>query len=209
MQSGIPQLVLASASPRRQDLLRLLGYRFSVQPMHVIEIPNSSEAPKDYVKRLAGEKAQACANGFQTKDRVAVLGADTIVVCETQILEKPKDFSHYAEMMKMLSGASHEVLTAVNLTLEDISETVVVSTRVWFRLLSDQDILEYWQTGEAKDKAGGYGIQGRAGAFVRKIEGSFFAVVGLPLLETEQLLRKHNIVPSLNAEHLNACDNSV
>ncbi|RUO33438.1 Maf family protein [Aliidiomarina sanyensis] len=189
------QLILASASPRRQELLGLLGYPFTVQPMDIEEIPRPEETPADYVQRLAREKAQACANANKGDQPVAVLGSDTVVVCEGEILEKPLDFEHYVQMMQKLSGTYHEVLTAVNLTVNGASETALVTTRVWFRTLSDEDILRYWQTGEPKDKAGGYGIQGPAGAFVRHLEGSFFAVMGLPLFETEQLLRNHGIYP--------------
>lgn len=186
-------LYLASASPRRRELLELLGVDFAVRPMAIPEAPTPDETPQDYVQRLAREKAQACAAELVTQgdDRSwAVLGADTIVVAGDNIMEKPRDFADYQQMMKQLSGRSHIVYTAVNLTTAQASKTILVPSEVRFRELSDEDIAGYWKTGEPLDKAGGYGIQGPAGAFVAHLNGSFFAVMGLPLYETDQLLRE-------------------
>lgn len=187
-------LYLASASPRRRELLALLGVEFTVRPMHIPESPEPGESPQDYVQRLARQKAGACAQLLRKEHAHKdwrVLGADTIVVADQRILEKPKDVADYQEMMKLLSGRSHYVYTAVNLTTVTTSETILVPSEVQFRELSDEDIARYWQTGEPLDKAGGYGIQGPAGAFVAHLNGSFFAVMGLPLYETDQLLRAH------------------
>lgn len=185
-------LYLASASPRRRELLELLGVDFKIRPMDIPEAPAEGESPQAYVQRLAQEKASACAAQVvaEAEDKHwAVLGADTIVVAEDKILEKPRDYADYKTMMMRLSGRSHHVYTAVNLTAPACSETILVSSEVRFRELTDEDIARYWDTGEPVDKAGGYGIQGPAGAFVAHLNGSFFAVMGLPLYETDQLLR--------------------
>ncbi len=116
------------------------------------------------------------------------LGADTIVVVDGLVLGKPKDQADFVRMMKLLSGRSHQVMTAVAIAQQNAVEAVTVSTDVWFGLLSDDEIEQYWLSGEPQDKAGGYGIQGIAGRFIEKIHGSYFAVVGLPLYETAQLL---------------------
>ncbi|TRW50454.1 septum formation inhibitor Maf [Aliidiomarina halalkaliphila] len=186
-------LYLASASPRRRELLELLGVEFAVRPMDIPETPAHGETPQDYVQRLAREKAEACAAAVVAEgddEQWAVLGADTIVVAGDHILEKPRDFVDYQQMMKQLSGRSHSVYTAVNVTTATASKTVLVPSEVRFRELTDEDIARYWNTGEPVDKAGGYGIQGPAGAFVAHLNGSFFAVMGLPLYETDQLLRE-------------------
>jgi septum formation protein len=119
-----------------------------------------------------------------------VIGSDTIVVCDDVVLEKPDDLAHAKQMLLMLSGRAHQVMTAVTVATKENQETVVVSTDVWFKTLSEQEVEQYWQTGEPCDKAGSYGIQGIGGRFVTRIEGSYYAVVGLPLYETDQLLQK-------------------
>lgn len=191
-------LYLASASPRRQELLQSLGVTFTTQPADIVEERSEGEAATDYVARLAREKAQAVCGILSAQNRwqtnTAVLGSDTIVtvlvdgVC--QVLEKPRDFAHFQQMMTWLSGRTHEVLTAVHLCSTLGSWSVVVKTAVTFAELSEQDFADYWATGEPLDKAGGYGIQGAAGKFVQHLAGSYFAVVGLPLYETEQLLKQ-------------------
>jgi len=184
-------LYLASASPRRQELLTQLGVNFSIVEHDVDEVVRENESPEVYVERLAVEKANS---GLQPDEvGIPVLGADTIVVCDGVILEKPKDKGDAAVMLKRLSGRSHQVLTAVALDNGNRKVSVVVSSTVWFGVVSDEDAARYWATGEPCDKAGGYGIQGLGGSFVSRIEGSYSAVVGLPIYETGQLLTQFSI----------------
>ncbi len=181
------QLVLASGSPRRFELLQLLDRPFSVVKPNIEEQQQAGETAEAYVSRLAVEKAQAGAKLSSVE--AAVIGSDTVVVCEQQVLEKPVNQADYTTMMHKLSGRSHQALTAVALHYNGATNVALVSTMVHFKELSAAEIDAYWQTGEPKDKAGGYGIQGRAAKFVRHIEGSYLAVVGLPLYETEQLIQ--------------------
>jgi len=181
-------LILASGSPRRRELLSQLGYQFDVLVPNVEEKRLNDESPAQYVERLSKDKAFA---GLQMADEHAVvLGSDTIVVQDNRVLEKPDDFSHAKQMLQHLSGASHQVMTAVTVASKGKYRSVVVTTDVWFKPLSEQEIEQYWQTGEPCDKAGSYGIQGLGGKFVTRIEGSYYAVVGLPLYETDQLLHE-------------------
>ncbi|MEI8632305.1 Maf family protein [Vibrio sp. PP-XX7] len=183
------RLFLASGSPRRKELLTQLGYQFAVIVSDIEEKPEKNESPADYVSRLSREKADA---GFrQIYDQYAVvLGADTVVVVDAHILEKPNHFEHAKLMLSELSGRCHQVMTAVTVMNQYQTETIVVKTNVWFKTLSDEEIEQYWLSGEPCDKAGSYGIQGLGGKFVTRIEGSYYAVVGLPLYETDQLLHK-------------------
>ncbi len=184
-------LTLASASPRRKELLASLHSNFTVLAVDIEEIPFLHETPLQYVNRLALEKASAgLARLTHGHANSWVLGADTIVVSDAAILEKPQDYADFSRMMTMLSGRSHKVITAVCLTNPNATFTECVVTKVNFRPLSESDIYGYWQTGEPKDKAGGYGIQGIAARFVQSISGSYSAVVGLPLCETEALLKR-------------------
>lgn len=177
---------LASASPRRRELLGQLGIPFELLSADIDETPYVAEYASDYVQRLAVEKSQA---GQQVAQHPwPVLGADTIVVIDGQILGKPKDAEDARQMLNLLSGRTHQVMTAIALTAENYCEVRLVTTNVTFKTLSDEEIGAYWLTGEPADKAGSYGIQGIAGKFVERLEGSYFAVVGLPLLETEQLI---------------------
>lgn len=180
-------LILASGSPRRKELLTQLGFEFSVLKTDVEESQQQGETPFEYVSRLSFDKAMAA---VELQPESVVLGSDTIVVCDDKVLEKPDDLAHAKQMLLMLSGREHQVMTAVTVATKEIQETVVVSTDVWFKTLSEQEIERYWQTGEPCDKAGSYGIQGIGGRFVTRIEGSYYAVVGLPLFETDQLLHK-------------------
>ncbi|WCP66756.1 Maf family protein [Vibrio tubiashii] len=180
-------LILASGSPRRKELLSQLGYTFLVVKTDVEECRQSGESAFDYVSRLAKDKAMAA---VELEPNSVVIGSDTIVVCDQQVLEKPDDLAHAKQMLMALSGRAHQVMTAVTVATKEIQETVVVSTDVWFKNLSEQEIEQYWHTGEPCDKAGSYGIQGLGGRFVTRIEGSYYAVVGLPLYETDQLLHK-------------------
>lgn len=183
------QLYLASASPRRRELLAQLGYAFEVIKVDVPEQRQPAEAAETYVCRLAVAKAEAgwLAGGHS----LPALGSDTIVVLEQQVLEKPVDEADAARMLRALSGREHQVMTAVALAVAGQTHCQLVTTNVTFRALSDEEIAAYWRTGEPADKAGAYGIQGIAGKFVSRIDGSYSAVVGLPLLETDQLLHNY------------------
>ncbi|ELY7488421.1 septum formation inhibitor Maf [Cronobacter turicensis] len=183
-------LYLASGSPRRQELLGMLGVTFERLVPGVEEQRAPQEAPQDYVTRLARDKARAGV-ALATRD-LPVLGADTIVVLNGDVLEKPRDAAHAAEMLHRLSGQTHEVMTAVALADKQRVRESLVMTRVTFRALTARDIAAYVESGEPMDKAGAYGIQGLGGCFVRRIEGSYHAVVGLPLVETWELLSEFN-----------------
>ncbi|ARJ41490.1 septum formation inhibitor Maf [Pantoea alhagi] len=179
-------LYLASGSPRRRELLTQLGLHFERVITDVEEQRREDESAPQYVRRLAREKAQA---GVAVAPQdLPVLGADTIVVLNGEVLEKPRDALHAAEMLTRLSGQTHQVLTAVALADRQRELDCLVTTDVTFRLLTPQDIQAYIASGEPMDKAGAYGIQGLGGNFVRKINGSYHAVVGLPLVETSELL---------------------
>ncbi|SFD30042.1 Maf family protein [Pseudoalteromonas denitrificans] len=180
------KIYLASASPRRKELLKQLNVEFEQFSLDVDESHIKQESPEECVVRLACLKAQTAVElGY--KDR-PVLGSDTIVVLDDKILGKPKNDIHAKSMLKSLSGRSHQVMTAIALASEKKVLSKLVITNVTFKTLSEQEIIDYIHTNEPKDKAGSYGIQGFAGRFVTHISGSYFSVVGLPLFETEQLL---------------------
>lgn len=181
-----PPLVLASQSPRRQELLRQIGVPFSTLPVAVDESVLPGELPEAYVERLALAKASA---GYaQASPGALVLGSDTTVVSGGHILGKPGDEAEAVAMLQGLSGRCHRVMTAIALVSADRVASRVVSTDVYFRPISIEQCRRYWQTGEPRDKAGAYGIQGYGAIFVDHIEGSYSAVVGLPLAETADLL---------------------
>jgi len=187
----VPQLLLASASPRRSDLLKQMGVSFEVLAVDIDESRRGDESPLEYVSRLAMEKAQA---GFQRQEgQMPSLGADTIVVFDGQIFGKPRDQVHAEKMLMTLSGKVHSVFTAVAIDNGSGTALAVSETLVEFRTISQSECLIYWQTGEPEGKAGAYAIQGRGGIFVEKLEGSYSGVVGLPLAETEQLLNKFSV----------------
>jgi septum formation protein len=186
------QLILASQSPRRKELLEQLGVEFSCVSPQIDESQLPDENPYDYVLRLAIDKAKAGAQQVLTNDWV--LGSDTAVVIDQVILGKPKDYEHCKAMLMQLSNKSHQVYTSLALVNGDKLLTAVIVTEVDFAQLTEHDILGYWQTGEPQDKAGSYGIQGIGGKFVKSIKGSFSAVVGLPLYETQQLLREAELI---------------
>jgi len=181
------QLYLASASPRRRELLALLDIPFELLVTDVEEQRQESETPAEYVQRLAKDKALAGVN--IAPENLPVLGADTIVVLDGRVLEKPQDTQQAAEMLAALSGQQHQVMTAVCFADGQHHLSTLVVTDVTFRLLSADDIRQYISSGEPMDKAGAYGIQGKGGCFVREIRGSYYAVVGLPLVETQELFR--------------------
>jgi septum formation protein len=186
-QPDKPVLILASASPRRQELLREAGIAFELFPAHIPEERRAEEAPLDYACRLAREKAEAVAQRFPER---YVLGADTIVVVDHQVLEKPRDPEDAVRMLRLLSGRGHQVTTAVSLVNPaGRSETSVSTTDVYFREITHDEILNYVKSGEPMDKAGAYAIQGGAGAWVDRIQGEYSNVVGLPLSLVTQLLR--------------------
>lgn len=191
----LPSLYLASQSPRRRELLQQIGVRHQVISADVIEVPRTHESPSDYVQRLAREKAEA---GYASIKRLQldakpVLGADTIVVINNEILEKPRDAEHAAAMLRQLAGATHQVMTAVALVSEDTQAIKLSVTDVVFRALAEDEIAAYWLTGEPRDKAGGYGIQGLGAVFVQQIRGSYTGVVGLPIEQTIELLQEFSV----------------
>lgn len=188
------RLILASASPRRRELLESAGLACEVIVSGVDEVPRKGEAPEDYVRRNAREKALGVALNQPLKTAGSiVLAADTIVVSPSgAILEKPRDAGHAREMLESLSHKTHRVVSGfalVNGTTGAILADEVVETRVLFRALSAEDVERYIASGEPFDKAGGYGIQGGAAQFVRAVEGSYTNVVGLPLCEVMEHLK--------------------
>lgn len=189
----MPLLYLASASPRRRELLGQLGLPFALVLPQVEECRRTGETPADYVERLARDKALAGA--AMAPLALPVLAGDTIVVLDGEVLEKPLNRDHGLAMLRRLSGRSHKVMTAMALVRDSRCLSLRVETEVTFRPLSDADIDGYWATGEPADKAGGYGIQGLGGRFVARINGSYSAVVGLPLVETEALLQQAGVLP--------------
>ena len=184
------QIILASASPRRKELLDQIRVRYKVYPVDLDESPLPGELPLDYVRRLAAEKSAVCQ--AQHNIEIPVLAADTAVVLGRVIMGKPKDKADALAMLTQLSGKTHQVFSAVSLRGRGHDEAVSI-TEVTFRCLTELEILHYWHSGEPLDKAGGYAIQGMGGAFVESIKGSFSGVVGLPLFETAELLSKQGI----------------
>ena len=192
-----PSLVLASASPRRRELLSQLGVSFTCDPADIDERIRGGESPGDYVERMAREKAAAVAVRYACGHH-AVLAADTsVVVDDVDVLGKPRDHFDGLAMLARLSGRSHSVITAVCLQQGERVSLERVETRVEFISLTREMCEAYLATDEPWDKAGAYGIQGLAAAFVRAIDGSYGAVVGLPLCETWELLRRHGIRTAL------------
>jgi|TARA_B110000438_G_scaffold303786_1_gene367357 septum formation protein len=191
-------LILASQSPRRKELLEQLGYHFTCLPADIDESVLAQENPEQYVSRLAIEKARVIAKQYD--ESVVVLGSDTSVVFGTHILGKPASLDECIAILSMLSGQTHQVITAVAVVKGERTEVFVVRTEVDFKVLTEQEISRYWQTGEPQDKAGAYGIQGIAGQFVKQIRGSYSAVVGLPLYETSQLLSLFGVHSSITKD---------
>ena len=178
-------LVLASQSPRRRELLTQIGLEFEVEPADIDERPRSGEAPRDYVLRMAREKADTVAT--RVSSGTIVLGSDTSVVLGSTILGKPSGKDEAVEHLMALSDRTHQVMTAIAVAGAYQAERLVVSD-VTFKSLTEEECLAYCATGESMDKAGSYGIQGFGAVFVSHLAGSYSAVMGLPLFETAQLL---------------------
>jgi len=184
------QIILASASPRRSELLTQIGVRHLVRPVDIDETPWTHESPLAYVERVANEKSLACRVDMDRN--LPVLAADTSVVCDGHILGKPEDLDDAIRMLTLLSGRCHQVFSAVALRGAGHWQAVSV-TEVSFRTVARDEIVAYWYTGEPADKAGAYAIQGLGSVFVESIRGSFSGVMGLPLFETARLLAKEGI----------------
>ncbi len=184
-------IILASQSPRRRELLTQLNVPFDILVADIDESARPGETPNALVTRLARQKTQTVwdkSGGIKP-----VLGSDTIVVLNQRVLGKPKDKADFIATMLALSGNTHEVMTAIALKTPTRMLSEVVTTRVSFKPLNQEEIAWYWRTGEPQDKAGGYGIQGLGGQFVSYIEGSYSAVVGLPLYQTAQMLQQAGV----------------
>ncbi len=197
------RLILASASPRRAELLRAAGFDFETLVANVDEQPQPGESPSTYVRRLAAEKSAAvqaglkavqaglkvCTTPAEVPVHAIILGADTTVVVDGDILGKPRDDEESAAMLRRLSGRRHEVLTGISIRQGPYELGRVETTTVWFAALTKEDIARYVASGEGRDKAGGYAIQGLASRFVPRIEGSYSNVVGLPVAAVAELVR--------------------
>jgi septum formation protein len=195
-----PRIYLASQSPRRRELLKQVGIHFELlllrsspgRSVDVDETPHPGELPEDYVRRVCQAKAEGGYSALRMRNLppFPVLAADTTVALDGKIFGKPESAEHAGEMLRALSGTEHQVLTAVAIAMGDHVEQVVSASTVRFAPLSDERINAYLRTREYADKAGGYAIQGHAGAFVEHISGSYSGVMGLPLFETVELLRR-------------------
>lgn len=193
MTDAVRRLVLASASPRRQELLRQIGLTFSSRAPAVDEEPLPDETPQAMALRLARSKASAVLS--QAESSEVVLAADTVVCVDDELLGKPVDAADAALMLRRLSGRKHSVVTAVAVGCGSDIRTAVSTTGVWMRELAAAEIEHYVADGEPMDKAGAYAIQGRGAAFVARIDGSYSGVVGLPLFETLALLAEFEVRP--------------
>jgi septum formation protein len=199
-------IILASGSPRRAELLSQVGLDYTVVVPDVDERAHEDESPRNFVSRMSREKASSVAGsvaGLAMTGSV-VVAADTIVVIGGDILGKPRDRHDATSMLQRLSGRSHEVMTSVTVRQKSRIETKLVETIVRFRALNLNECYRYWLSGEAKDKAGAYGIQGLGAIFVESIEGSYSNVVGLPLAETTSLLMEFGVqcLPKITDEEL-------
>lgn len=187
-------IYLASRSPRRVELLKQIDLMCEILPADIDETQHLNELPEDYVVRLAQQKAEACLHGLSAIQRTyPVLAADTTVALAGAVLGKPMDDADARNMLRALSGSVHQVHTAVALAFAGTIEVVLSTTSVEMMVLTDAQIDAYIATGEHRDKAGSYGIQGLAGAWIKHIEGSYTGVMGLPVYETAALLRKHGV----------------
>jgi len=197
------QVILASASPRRRELLEQIGVRAIVKSVDIDESRKPGEPVKEYVQRLAMEKAERGFSTIKNSQKLPVVGSDTIVVIDGIVLGKPEDRQQAKEMLQQLSGQKHTVLTSVAIVTEDKKVIDTSSSEVLFNKLELQEIEDYVATGETDDKAGSYAIQGLAAQFVKNLNGSFSGVMGLPLFETVQLLKQCGIDPLSNNNNKN------
>jgi len=186
-------IYLASQSPRRQQLLKQIGIEFELVDAQIDESPLENEEPRQYVERIAAEKAL---NAFRTGMSKPLLAADTSVISAGKILGKPQNEQDFLAMFERLSDNAHQVLTAIAVT--NSKDATAIKTRVSvseviFRKITRNEALRYWQSGEPADKAGGYGIQGSGAVFVKQISGSYSGIMGLPLFETAELLNEFEI----------------
>ena len=185
-----PKLILASASPRRSELLKQIGLQHTIQHADIDETPLHQEKPDDYVLRVAHAKSLAVQ--VQSPQNSVVLAADTSVVLADTIMGKPENLQHAIAMLSRLSDNTHQVYSAVSIRGQQTQQILSVSS-VTFRAISEQEIIQYWHTGEPADKAGAYAVQGLASIFIQSIHGSFSGIMGLPLFETTQLLANEGI----------------
>jgi septum formation protein len=186
MTAASPVLRLASVSPRRRELLMQIGVPHLVTGAHIDESVHPGERPHDYVQRMARTKAQTV---WEQDLSLPVLGADTTVVLDGKVFGKPADRADALRMLGLLSGRTHDVLTAIALASKEGLAIRVSVSAVRFRTLAADEIAAYWETGEPRDKAGAYAIQGLGAVFIESLTGSFSGVMGLPLFETSELLR--------------------
>jgi septum formation protein len=194
-KSRVAQIILASASPRRRELLQQICIKAIVQAVDIDESQKPGEPVSDYVARLAMEKAQCGFDTISNEKKLPVLGSDTVVEIDGEVLGKPENRQHAKEMLMRLSGKKHEVHTSVAIVTFDENRVITSSSQVVFKTLAEQEIENYLATGEADDKAGAYAIQGIAAQFVKNINGSFSGVMGLPLYETVELLKQCGVTP--------------
>lgn len=185
-------MILASVSPRREELLRQLGVNFIVEAQNIAEKIGFDESPEKFVRRMANEKADSALQD-RTENDIVVLAADTIVVSGYQVLGKPKDKSDGLKMLRLLSNKTHRVLSAITVATPLRRKSVISDTAVTFREISEIEAEYYWDSGEPEGKAGAYAIQGFGAVFVQSISGSYSGVMGLPLFETAQLLMEFGI----------------
>lgn len=188
-----PDIYLASSSPRRRELLDQAGVRYGWMAADLDETPKPDESPEVLVLRLALEKARVGLKARGSRPRLPVLGADTVVVLDEQLLGKPETHEQGVAMLARLSGKTHRVLTAMALVDGEREATRLSVSHVSFRPIARDELERYWETGEPWDKAGGYAIQGRAAVFIERLEGSYSGVMGLALFETAQLLDEFDI----------------
>ena len=196
--SNYPEIILASASPRRAELLDQLGVKYTIQAVDIDESSQANETPEALAQRLAIEKSQAVLVNYDNNENgLAILGSDTLGVINSglvnqELLVKPRNFEHAHHMLSNMSGNWHDILTAVALSYKGKTEIRLNRNRVLFRELSLAEIENYWETGEPHDKAGAYAVQGLAAAYIERIEGSYSGIMGLPLFETADLLKRIN-----------------
>ena len=184
------QIILASASPRRRELLEQIGVVAIVQSVDIDEIQQDHESAIKFVQRLAMEKAQTGFETINNKDMLPVLGSDTIIEVDTMVLGKPENRQQAKEMLELLSDRKHTVHSSVAIVTHEEKLIETSSTQVHFKVLAEEEVDSYLATGESDDKAGSYAIQGRAAQFIKSINGSYTGVMGLPLYETVQLLKR-------------------